>query len=168
MRVLNDDFSKYGWVFNLKDIDWTVNSQWATNGDSMGMKRKLRKGNYATLNLYFITDIGQGNTGYCFYPTSVSQGSEDFYRDGCTMSAWTAPGGGNSRFSYGRITTHQVGHWGGLIHTFEGNSCTGYGDYVDDTPAQASASKGCPSSRDSCPNHPGQDPIHNHMDYTDE
>jgi hypothetical protein len=167
MDVLNDDFSSTGFQYVLKDIDWTVNYNWAYNSDEMGMKRALRRGSYSALNLYFITNIGNGNTGYCYYPTNAPQGSTTFYRDGCTMSSWTTPGGG-SQFSLGRITTHEVGHWNGLIHTFEGNNCNGYGDYVNDTPSQSGPSSGCPSGRDSCPSLAGLDPIHNHMDYTDE
>jgi len=36
---------------------------------------------------------------------------------------------------------------------------------VDDTPAQASPTSGCPEGRDSCPA-AGLDPIHNYMDYS--
>jgi hypothetical protein len=43
---------------------------------------------------------------------------------------------------------HEVGHWLGLLHTFEGEDCTGLGDLVDDTPQQAVPTQGCPSESD--------------------
>lgn len=56
-----------------------------------------------------------------------------------------------------------------LYHTFSGG-CAG-GDQVDDTPAQAQLTRGCPpidigNYTDTCPDLPGFDPVHNFMDYS--
>lgn len=54
----------------------------------------------------------------------------------------------------------------GLLHTFEGYTCSGSGDLIDDTPTESEATEGCPTGKDSCPNHPGADPVNNYMDYS--
>lgn len=68
----------------------------------------------------------------------------------------------------GRTLTHEVGHWIGLYHTFQGG-CFGQGDGVADTPPVAAASSGCNKGQNSCssdvPNLPDQ--IENYMDYSD-
>lgn len=57
-----------------------------------------------------------------------------------------------------------------MAHTFgDGDgSCTGDGDFVDDTPFEAVEAYGCEIGRDTCPDDPGTDPVTNYMDYSDE
>lgn len=164
LKVLNENFAPNGISFVLKGTDRTVNSNWASDGNELAMKKALRKGTYRSLNIYFQKSIG-GNLGYCYFPTTVRAGSDDFYRDGCSILFSSVPGGATANYNLGKTVTHEVGHWFGLYHTFQGG-CTGSGDMVADTPAQASPSSGCPVGRDSCPSQPGLDPIHNYMDYS--
>ncbi|PHH63348.1 hypothetical protein CDD81_6045 [Ophiocordyceps australis] len=168
MRIMNQQYASTGISFTLRDIDWTYNPDWATMRDEMGMKSALRRGSYDTLNIYYVTHLERpGLSGFCYYPDSnTAPNSPGFIRDGCIVVGGTVPGA-PQRFNANNdmVTTHEVGHWMGLFHTFEGNSCWGPGDYVDDTPQQASATRGCPRERKSCPGAPGLDPIHNYMDY---
>jgi hypothetical protein len=166
LAAMNERFAPYGFTFTQAGSDWTVNAGWARDSSELTMKRSLRKGTYADLNMYFLPSMGS-TLGYAYLPKSVSSGSSDFYYDGVTIASGTVPGGNLDRFNLGLTAVHEAGHWLGLYHTFQGG-CSPPGDYIDDTPAQASPSSGCPVGRNSCPNSPGDDPIHNYMDYSDE
>ncbi|KAI4862365.1 Metalloprotease [Hypoxylon rubiginosum] len=166
IAVMNADYGVHGITFNLVSTDWTVNSNWAADGNELAMKRALRKGVYKDLNIYFLGNLGGGLLGYCYFPDNVSSGSTAFYQDGCTILAQSVPGGSAAPYNLGGTAVHEVGHWMNLYHTFQGG-CSGSGDSVDDTPPQASSSSGCPVGRDSCPGG-GVDPIHNYMDYSDD
>ncbi|KAI3317849.1 metalloprotease [Xylariaceae sp. AK1471] len=167
LAVMNSAYSPHGITFSLVSSDWTVNSNWAADGAEQAMKKALRKGTYADLNIYFLGNLGGGLLGYCYFPTSShASGSTNFILDGCTILGQSVPGGTAAPYNLGGTATHEVGHWMNLYHTFQGG-CASPGDSVDDTPPEASAASGCPTGRDTCSGG-GVDPIHNYMDYTDD
>ena len=56
------------------------------------------------------------------------------------------PIGGLEGYQEGKTAVHEVGHWFGLLHTFQDESCeaTDPGDFVDDTPQESVSTDGCP------------------------
>ncbi|OAA72606.1 metalloprotease MEP1-like protein [Cordyceps fumosorosea ARSEF 2679] len=167
MRVLNQEYAIANVAFNYVNTSYTVNSRWANAaypGDSIEseMKPRLRVGGRLDLNLFYIP--GWRGSGVCRFPNWIGRNDEYLSIDGCMQASDSFPDGTRNRRGF--LTVHEVGHWVGLLHTFQGG-CNG-GDQVADTPAEATPNREtyCPTNRDTCPNHPGYDPIENHMDYS--
>lgn len=169
LDVLNQDYTAAGITFHHKGTDRKVHPSWAADSDELAMKRELRKGSYRDLNVYYLTQPANGTLGYSAYPLiNVAEDTDEFYEDGCVILASTVPGGSRTGYDMGRTTTHEVGHWFGLYHTFK-DGCEGSGDLVSDTPPQKEATDKCPAEApNSCPDSPGVDGIHNFMDYSFE
>lgn len=76
--------------------------------------------------------------------------------------------GTSSPYDLGRTTTHEVGHWLGLLHIWgPGNGSCNSDDGFDDTPNQTGSNFGCPNHPSPTCNN-GGDMFMNYMDYVND
>lgn len=180
MDVLNAAYERTGAKFHLASLEVLGNDTWffaaAESPEEVEMKATLRRGGPESLNIY--TTLGDIYLGWATFPKYYK--SDPLY-DGVVLYWASLPDTGLEIpvdpadepdglivYDRGDTATHEVGHWLGLYHTFEGG-CSKQGDRIDDTPAEAEPQFFC-APRDSCTGKkfPGTDPIHNFMDYVDD
>ncbi|HSQ59212.1 MAG TPA: M43 family zinc metalloprotease, partial [Acidobacteriota bacterium] len=159
-----------GYTFTKASVDRRFNRQWF--GMTPGSKAERDAKNALVLNptsaLNFYTcKPGQNLLGWATFPWNLA-GNPNM--DGVVVHFNSLPGGTLAPYNLGGTGSHEVGHWVGLYHTFQGGcggDCATTGDLVCDTPAQSTATSGCPAGKNTCAA-PGDDPIHNYMDYSSD
>ena len=185
IRILNEDFNGIAGSpgedgvesrieFYLADVDpngnptngitFSNNSTWYNDSGSYWNSLAWDTNRY--MNIY--SNTAGGNLGYV--PGFPQQGLPGQAQDRVVV-LWTTVGDCATLDPYdlGRTVTHEVGHYLGLYHTFQGgcgsSACYNSGDLVCDTAAEQSSTFGCPTGSSSCGS---LDPIDNYMDYSDD
>jgi len=173
VEVLNEDYQALAGTlgeqgfnvhvrFELAGITRTANNRWFDDENEVDYKSALGWDQNRFLNIYVNT--ASGYLGYSTFP----QESTGTVYDGVVV-LYSACGGrnqGEAPYDQGRTLTHEIGHYLGLFHTFEGGCGLGYteGDLIADTNPEKEAHFDCVATT-SCGS---PDPIHNYMDYTDD
>jgi hypothetical protein len=165
INVLNEAYEQYNIIFSLSSIDRTANDNWFSDMESYEQQYKQQLNIDPAHHLNIYTGNMPGLLGWSYMPYSWS---ESYYMHGVCLSYTCLPGG-TYPYNLGRTASHEVGHYLGLLHTFD-NGCNAPGDYVNDTPYQDDGNNiyTCNPNLDTCPNQLGTDPVHNYMNYVDD
>jgi hypothetical protein len=165
IKKLNEAFAVANIRFARKDALMVRDDKLNNNAELTDIG-KFRKGgkDYRVLNVY-VCNLTPGVGGLAHYPTK-NPDEAAFTRDGVRVTEGVFAGSKSAAYNQGGTVVHEVGHWFGLMHTFEGG-CDDK-DGISDTPPQKEANFGCPAPKNSCPGKPGVDAISNYMNYADD
>lgn len=203
IRVLNEDFNRENAdkgntrsIFQADAADCDIEFRLATKDPNGNCTDGINRV-YSTLTNETRNEVKNviwwDNTKYLniwVVKSIKSFGGETGITLGFANFPWTLPGANNvdgvviradyvgtvgtsSAAKAGRVLTHEVGHYLGLMHTFQGScgntSCTSSGDRICDTPPVDGPSYGCPIGNNTCSNDsPDElDMVENYMDYAD-
>jgi hypothetical protein len=152
-------------------ITFDNNSTWFNDSSSSASYHNSLAWNpLKYLNIYSL-NLGNGLLGFASIPQQTAIGSAT---DGVHIlwSAFGRPAIGGAPYNTGRTATHEVGHYVGLLHTFQGGcgtstspGCYTTGDLICDTNPDSANHFGCPTGSTSCG---FIVPIQNYMEYTDD
>jgi hypothetical protein len=168
--VMNNAYSKSGIKFSYEPstVRTVDKPAWFNMGHRSAAEREAKTQLHVppehNLNLY-TAGLQNGLLGWATFPYDLAG---DRINDGVVILWESFPGGAAAPYNEGQTATHEVGHWLGLWHTFQGG-CDGTGDEVEDTPDHGGPNFGCPpDGRNGACSPQEKAPIHNYMNYTDD
>lgn len=171
IAVLNNAFQQYkiDFVYSEDQVRVVENDRWYSMDHGSAAEREVKTALHGSperhLNFY-TAGLAGSLLGWATFPWDLAG---DRVMDGVVMLDESLPGGSASPYNLGVTAVHEIGHWLGLYHTFQGG-CNAQGDHVGDTEAHASPNFGTPD--DSQANGAcviGQKaPVHNYMNYCDD
>jgi hypothetical protein len=168
VSVVNDAYRSAGLHFNIAEVRRYTDSPYFAGGcfptteQGIKMKSELAVDPARFVNVYTCKLALPYIAGYGTLPNEFPEADP---RHGVVID-YGAVSGGAAPLDLGHTLVHELGHYFGLLHTFQGG-CVEPGDGISDTPAEASPAFGCEIGRDTCPQ-AGADPINNFMDYSDD
>jgi hypothetical protein len=168
--VLNNAFTSHGIHFSYEETETIthINQEWFQMGHGSAIERKAKTALQAnpetTLNFY--TSNCGGLLGWATFPWDLEG---DPALDGIVVTYTSLPNVGRPPYNQGQTATHEIGHWLGLFHTFQGG-CSVSGDHINDPPAHSSPNFGKPDI--TLPHNACKEgefaPVENFMNYTDD
>ncbi|RCI11571.1 hypothetical protein L249_7250 [Ophiocordyceps polyrhachis-furcata BCC 54312] len=183
VRIMNDNFAQIDISFHVESVERVIDASWASGLDDNGMKWENNKGNGTALNLYIVEEFVKWNRTVGTFRSMAHLTKDPYgYRvDGVVLSQLAVPL--SPRWDpegpyEGKQAAKKIAAWFGLPSVMR-SSCDSTVDLIGrpavlDIPAairirpRERKAGGCQVGRNTCPDQPGVDPIHNFVFGSDE